>query len=410
MMRENDYLLAIDIGTTKVSAVAARRNERQVIEILGHGIHPCSGLSADGIVDLEEIVASISNACRKALNHTPGLDIRRSVVGLSGTYIQSQNTVGSVVLSKHGRTVTQEDIGQCIEAAISKSVPKDFDVIHPIPRWFRLDEASSIRDPLGMEGSMLEVDVHLIIGRQSILKNLKRCVVNAGYIVEEIASPPITSSLSVLNDEEKNIGTALVELGGETTSLLVYYEGSIYHSETIGIGGEDITRDINHYFQTPLENAEKLKKYSGSAWAENVNSEDMLEIVRFKNRRTIKVPKKRLCEIIEARVEQIGDELIRSMKSRDLLGILYGGLVLTGGTAMLDGIREKIQTQSQRDTHIGYPNGVVGYEDIVSSPGFATVIGLLHYGFERRDAQMAVFGTGLTSVFRRMLRWMQETF
>ncbi len=407
---DRDTMLAIDIGTTKIAAVVARRNERKVIEVLGHGIHPCSGLSSTGIVDLEEIVASISNACRKAHNHVPDLEMRRAVMAVSGTFIQSQNTIGSLVLSRHGRAVTQEDIDQSIKAAIVRAVPKDFEVIHPIPRWFRLDETPLIRDPLGMVGSVLEVDVHLIIGRESILKNLRRCVVKAGYNVEELAYQPIASSLSVLGEEEKNIGVALVDVGGETTSILVFYEGSIYHSETIGIGGEDITRDINHYFQTPLENAEKLKKYSGSAWLESVNPEDTLEVVRFKNRRTILVKKRRLCEIIEARVEQIADEVIRNLRSRDLLGMIYGGVVLTGGSSMLDGIREKTQSIFERDTLIGYPNGVVGHEEVVGSPGFATVIGLLHYGFERRDAHAAVYGPGLAGWLKRAKRWAQDTF
>lgn len=403
-------MLAIDIGTTKVAAIVARRNERKVIEVLGHGIHPCSGLSATGITDLEEIVSSISNASRKATNHAPDLDVRKAVMAISGTFVQSQNTVGSVMLTRHGRAVTQEDIDLSIKAAIGKAVPKDFEVIHAIPRWFRLDETPCIRDPLGMVGSVLEVDVHLIIGRASILRNLRRCVTKAGYSVEELAYQPIASSLSVLGEEEKNIGVALVDIGGETTSTLVFYEGSILHSETIGIGGEDITRDINHYFQTPLENAEKMKKYSGSAWMESVNEEDALEVVRFKNRRTIMVKKRRLCQIIEARVEQITDEVLRNLRARDLLGTIYGGVVLTGGASMLDGIREKVQSAFERDTIVGYPNGVVGFEDVVASPGFATVVGLLHYGFERRDAHTATYGTGLPSWIKRMKQWVQETF
>lgn len=407
---DRETLLAIDIGTTKIAAVVARRNERKVIEVLGHGIHPCSGLSPTGIVDLEEIVASISNACRKAMNHVPDLDVRRAVMAVSGTFIQSQNTAGSLPLSRHGRTVTQEDIDFSIKTAIGRAVPKDFEVIHAIPRWFRLDDTPCIRDPLGMVGSVLEVDVHLIIGRVSILKNLRRCVTKAGYSVEELAYQPIASSLSVLGEEEKNIGVALVDIGGETTSTLVFYEGSILHSETIGIGGEDITRDINHYFQTPMENAEKMKKYAGSAWLDSVDEEEALEVVRFKNRRTIMVKRRRLCQIVEARVEQITDEVIRNLRARDLLGTIYGGVVLTGGASMLDGIREKIQSIFERDTIIGYPNGVVGHEDIVSSPGFATVIGLLHYGFERRDAHTAVYGTGLPSWIKQFKQWVQETF
>ncbi len=407
---DKDAMLAIDIGTTKITAIVARRNERKAIEVLGHGIHACSGLSATGIIDLEEIVASISSASHKALNHAPDIEMRKAVIAVSGTFVQSQNTVGSLALSRHGRAVTQDDIDLCIRAAIGRAMPKDFEVVHAIPRWFRLDDTPFIRDPLGMVGSVLEVDVHLIIGRQSILKNLKRCVTKAGFSVEELAYQPIASSLSVLGDEEKNVGVALIDIGGETTSVLVFYEGSIYHSETIGIGGEDISRDINHYFQTPIDNAEKLKKYAGSAFLDSVDVDEMLEIVRFKNRRTIMVKKMRLCEIIEARVEQINDEVIRMLRSHDLLGTIYGGVVLTGGASMLDGMREKSMEAFECEAIIGYPNGVVGHEEIVSSPSFATIIGLLHYGFERRDAHAAVYGTGLVRVVKKVKQWVQETF
>ncbi len=410
MWNNHDYIMAIDIGTTKVCAIAAKRNERKVVEILGLGVQACSGFSATGIVDLEELLASISNATRKAMSHVPDVDIQQAIVGVSGTFIQSQNTTGSIVLSRHGRAVTQHDIDESLSAAIERSVPKDFEVLHPLPRCFRLDEIPNIRDPLGMEGSVLEVEVHLITGKQSILKNLRRCVQKAGFHVEAIACQPIASSFSVLSEEEKNIGVALVDIGGATTSVLVFYEGGIQHSEIIHYGGEDITRDINHYFQTPLENAENLKKYSGSTWSEGVDPEDLLEIVRFKNRRTIIVKRRRLSEVIEARVEQILEEVIRSLRARDLLGILFGGIVLTGGTSLMDGIREKTQSLSQKETHIGYPNGVVGYEEILFSPNYATSVGLLHYAFSERDSNLEIYGTGMRRIVKCMFRWLQETF
>ncbi len=408
--KNQDTLLAVDIGTTKVCTVAATRNDRHVIEILGIGVQKCSGFSATGIVDLEEIVAAISTSARKALSHVPDGDIHCAVAAVSGTFIQSQNTTGSLVLSRYGRTVTQHDIDQSLTAAIERSVPKDFEVMHPLPRRFRLDDTPDIRDPLGMEGSVLEVDVHLITGRQSILKNIKRCLQRAGFQVEAVAAQPIVSSYAVLSEEEKNTGVAMIDIGGETTSVVVFAEGSIVHSEILHIGGEDITRDINHYFQTPSDNAESLKKYSGSAMVDSVSPEELLEIVRFKNRRTIVVKRRRLSEVIEARVEQIIEEVIRSLRARDLLAGLYGGIVLTGGSSLMDGLREKTQSLFQKEAHIGYPNGVVGYEDIVSSPGYANVIGLLHFGFEQRDSNVAVYGTGMRRVLRRMGKWIRETF
>ncbi|MDX9752370.1 MAG: cell division protein FtsA [bacterium] len=409
-MLDSDFMLAIDIGTTKVCAIAARRNERKVIEILGIGLHPCSGLSASGIVDLEEIVISISNATNKAISHIPGVHPRKAVVSISGTYLQSQNCQGILNLSNHGRGVTQDDIQQSMNAAIKESVTKDFEVVHCIPRWFRLDDDKEIRDPLGMEGSVLEANIHLVTGRKSILRNIVRCVKRAGFNLENLVSQGIASSAAILTEDEKNTGVALINLGGETTSIVVYHGGYIQHSESLGLGGEDITQDINRYFQTPVENADHLKKYSGSARSTAIKDDDTMEVIRFKNRRTLIVKRKRLCEIIEARVEQILEEVMRSMRMQHLLDRLYGGIVLTGGTALLEGIPEKAQEIIKRDTHIGYPDGIVGYPDIINSPLYATAVGLLHYGFEKRDHQQAAMGTGFSRLYHRFFQWTQDTF
>lgn len=409
-MSLNDTLLAIDIGATKVCAMAARRNDRRAIEILGLGVHPCEGMSSNGIVNLEDIVTGVSHAGAKALSHAPGLDIRRAVVGVSGAFVQSQNCTGSVVLSRHGRAVAAEDIDNCIQAAIQKATPKDYDVIHAAPRGFRLDEAQNIRDPLGMEGSVLQADIHLITGRQSVLRNLRRCAIKAGFQVERFAFQPIASSEAALTDEEKMAGVALIDIGGDTTSVLVFYEGFVEYSETLCFGGRDITRDLNHYFQTPYENAENLKKYAGSAMAESIDPEERLEIVRFKNRRTIVVKRRRLCEVIEARVEHMLEEAARSIRARDLMSLLYGGVVLTGGCALLDGMREKSQAIMKKECNIGYPQGVVGFEDVITSPSYATAVGLLHYGFDKRDESDALYGAGWKRVVRKAAKWLQEAF
>ncbi len=405
-----DYMLAVDIGTTKVCAVAARRNERKVIEVLGIGIHPCTGFGANGIVDMDDLVVSISGACNKALSHIPNAHIHSTVAGISGSFIHSANTIGSLVLSNHGRSVTRDDIDRCIESAKRKSVPKDYEVIQAVPRWFRLDEASEIRDPAGMEGCVLETDIHMIVGRHSVLKNIRRCMQMAGFTVEHLVYQPLASSCSVLSEEEKQTGVALIDIGGETTTLMVFYKGSIYHSETIELGGEDITRDINHYFQTPKDTADHLKKYNGSAWVETIASGETIEIVRFKNRRTLVVEKRRLGEIIEARVEQILDEVMRCLRSRDLLNDLYAGIVITGGTSMLDGMKEKARTVFGKEVHIGYPNGVAGYEEMITSPSYATVIGLLHFGYEKRDQDLVLYGRGVKRMIRGAVRWVHDTF
>lgn len=404
---DNPYLLAVDIGSTKVCALAARRNEMGAIEVIGIGAHPCSGLSAMGISDLDDIVVSVNSACQKALSHAPHAAVRQAVVGVSGTFIECVNASGAMTLSNHGRAVTPDDVNRCVEIAKRKAVPREGEVIQAIPRGYRLDGAL-MRDPAGAEGRELEVDVHLVSGRQTVVRNLCRCVQMAGLGVEELVFQPIASSYSVLSEEERRSGVALAEIGGETTTLLVWAGGGIQYGGTIELGGEDITRDLNHHFQTPMDNAERLKKFSGTAWRGGVDPGETVEVVRFKNRRTIVVKKAGICEIIEARVEQIFDQVAQRLTAHELWSLLHAGIVITGGTSLMDGIREKARETFQLEVQIGYPNGVAGFEPMITSPSHAAAIGLLHYGYRRRDEAIANYGQGWRRVFRRAVHWLHQ--
>ncbi|HPA44229.1 MAG TPA: cell division protein FtsA [bacterium] len=335
--RNDNYILALDIGTTKICSVVARE-QGGTIEVLGLGHHPTAGLSGSGVVDMEDTVHSIENAVRKAYACTQGIKINTATVGIGGGYIHCFNTVGSIALPGHGRGVTRDDINRAIRIAARKSVPKDMTVIHNIPRRFRLDNNANISDPIGMAGSLLEVDVHIVTAQETIMRNIRRCVTRAGLKIERFVLQPIASASSVLTEEEMDAGIAVVDIGGSTTSIVVYYDGSIQHTEILAVGGEHITRDINHYFQTPLENAERLKIYEGTVLTESVPEEEFIQVVRFKNRRSIKARRRRLCWVIEARVDQILKEVNRTLQARDLLRHLYGGIVLTGGTSLLDGL------------------------------------------------------------------------
>ena len=380
--RCDQWFVVLDIGTTKICCVIARESEGR-LEVAGLGHHPTAGLSGSGVVDMDETIHSIENAVRKAFACVPEIRINYATVGIGGGFIHCFNTVGSIALPGHGRGVTRDDVNRAIRVAVRKSVPKDMTVLHNIPRRFRLDNNSDITDPVGMEGSLLEVDVHIVAAHETMIRNIRRCITKAGLRVERFVLQPIAAASSVLTEEERDAGVVLIDIGGSTTSIVVFFEGCIQHTEILAVGGEHITRDINHYFQTPIENAEQLKIYSGSASTELVDDEELIRVIRFKNRRTMVAKRKRLCWVIEARVDQILKEVMRTLQARDLLRHLYGGVVLTGGTSLLDGLVDRAEKVIHREAHIGYPNGVVGPADL-NSPLYASGIGLLHFCYHER--------------------------
>jgi len=381
-MKSSDVLMGIDIGTTKICSVITRRGEpNEPLEILGVGLHPSYGLNRGTVVDLDVTTRSIREAARKAMN-LAGVEARRAIVGIAGDFIQSFNSFGSSAVAGPERGITSDDVRRATKAATSKVVPKDFDVIHALHRTYRVDDSRGIVDPLGMVGSVIEVDAHLVAGRRTALRNIRNCAEQASLQVSDIVLQPIASSLSVLSDQEKQAGVALVDIGGGTTDLAVYYDGQIQHSQVILIGGDYITKDICRAFVTPFDSAEDLKRKYGSTQWEEIDPNESIEIARISGRPSVSVKRQELCWVIEARVEQILEQIRNTLQEHQLQSKLFGGIVLTGGTALLEGIREKTESFLGLETHIGFPCSIEGYKDIITSPMYATAVGLLHYGRE----------------------------
>lgn len=411
MIRRNkrdDWMLGLDIGTTKICCVIAREYDGQ-LEVLGLGHHPTVGLSRSGVSDMRDTIHSIQSAVRKAFACVPGLKVREATVGIGGEFVQCFNAVGSIALPGRGRGVTADDVDRAIRVAVRKSVPKDMTVLHKIPRRFRLDDNPDITDPIGLEGSVLEVDVHIVTAQEIVVRNIMRCVTKAGLSVERFVIQPIAAACSALTEEEKEAGVAVVDIGGTTTSVVVYYDGCIQHTEILPVGGEHISKDIKEYFRTPIENAEYLKVYLGAAHTEQVPEEDLVQVVRFKNRRTIVAKRRVLCWVIQARVDQILKEVIASLRARDLLRHLYCGVVFTGGTSLLEGLAEHAEKVIHLEAHVGYPNGVIGPADL-NSPIYAAGVGLLHYTRQERLLERVAKGSFFRRTGARALTWLRETF
>jgi len=390
-MIASNILMAIDIGTTKICALIARTKDdsdesmplfdaiESPLEVIGIGRCPSYGLKQGTVVDLDSTTHSIREAAQEAMSRA-GVQPRRVIVGIAGDFIRNFNSIGKIAVTAPERGITKDDLRRAIRAAIYQVVPKDFDMIHAIPRLYKVDDVAGIIDPLGMAGKVLEADVHVVAGRKTALRNIRNCVGRAGFQVSDIALQPIASSFSVLSEEERQAGIALVDIGGGTTDIVVYHEGYIQHSQVILIGGNYISKDICRAFVTPFDSAENLKRKYGTAFSELIDPGEMVEISRIAGRQPISVTRQDFSWVIEARVEQILEQIQTTLQTHQLGNKLFAGIVLTGGTALLEGIREKAETFFNLEVQIGFPDGITGYKDILNNPMFATAVGLLHYG------------------------------
>jgi cell division protein FtsA len=301
-MGGSDLVLAVDIGTTKACALLAKVRDPQEPEILGVGLTPCSGLNKGAVVDLEATSTAISEAVEKCLAMA-GTRHRSAVIGIAGSFIRSYNARGTVVVASRGRGVTQHDMDAAVRDAIQKSVPAEMETIHAVPREYRVDDIGGIQDPLSMHGSMLEVDVHLVAASRAGLRNVRRAAQHAGLRIECVALEPLASSLSVLDGAEKSAGVVMIDIGGGTTDVAIFVDGTVRHSEVIPVGGDYITKDISTYFVTPFDQAEDLKIRYGGASTNGIAPDEQIEVKRTKKSRPILVPRRELNFVIEACVE-----------------------------------------------------------------------------------------------------------
>jgi cell division protein FtsA len=393
--------LVIDLGTTKVCAIVASILEGDGLEIVGVGTHSSEGLQNGTVVDLERTARSIESASQKALA-TAGVDVSSAWVGIAAGFIKSYNSRGSVAVLQGQRGITKADMKSAIRAAVDMKIPPEMQVIHEIPRGFRVDDVVGIKDPSGMLGNLLEVDLHLVCARRNDVANVDRALHAAGFRQEGIMLQPIASSLSVLSDEEMQAGVAMIDIGGGTTDIAIYKDGQILQSKIILIGGDLITRDVASYFAAPFEHAEALKKTYGAAVVEEGDDNDLIEVQRIRPRPPKEVPRSALNFVIEARVEQIVQQVERTILSVLPLEDLVAGIVLTGGTSLLDGIDEKFQKELGVDCHLGMPGGVTGFTDIVKSPTCATAVGMLQFALSEQRRQAEENGNPFKRVVNRM--------
>lgn len=406
--KDREMIVGLDIGTTKICTVVGERVDG-VINIIGLGSYPSKGLRRGVVVNIETTVESIRKAVEEA-SLMAGTDIRSVFAGIAGAHVKGINSHGVIAIKN--REITDSDIKRVINAASAVVIPVDRRVIHILPQEFIVDEQDGIKNPVGMLGVRLEGKVHIVTGAVTSAQNIIRCANRAGLNVNDIVLEQLGASEAVLTNEEKDIGVALVDVGGGTTDLVIFSEGGIKYTSVLPLAGNHITSDISMGLRTPNEEAEKLKKKYGCAMASMVNKDETIEVPSVGGRKNRILSRQTLAEIIEARAEEILSLVHGEILRSGYQNMLAGGIVLTGGTALLDGIADLCEQILNLPARRGTPMGIGGLTDLVNSPIYSTGVGLVLYGAKNnRSGKSPVEEEKIFDrVARRMKEWFGEFF
>jgi cell division protein FtsA len=406
-MPKNRYIVGLDIGTKKVAAIIGEITEDYKVEVIGIGTAESKGLRKGVVVNLETTTAAIKKAQEEA-ELMAGVEIDAAFVGLSGAHIKSFNSRGVIAVSGKNREITREDIRRVIDQSKAVSIPPDRDVIHVIPQEFVVDEQDGIKAPLGMSGIKLEVNVHIITSAITSVQNLRTCVERAEIEIEQIVLNQIATAASVLTHDEKELGVGLIDIGAGTTEVAIFERGSLWYTSIIPIGGDNFTNDIAVGLRTPIPEAEKIKKKFGCVSVPTVDEQETIEVPSVGKARKPRVLSRQiLSDIIQPRAEEIFRLVDGDIKRMGYEKSLNSGIVLTGGTALLEGLEEVAEEIFDLPVRRGDPTGVSGLVDRVSTPDYATAVGLVLHGFgqwqERGMAQDKRKG-----LWAKMRDWLKE--
>ena len=412
MARER-IVVGIDVGTTKVCTLIAAVSPEDQLEIIGAGITPSRGMRRGVVVDVDDAVQAISSSVQKAEQQS-GYKIMSAFVGISGAHISSTNSHGVVAVRRTDNVITEDDIERALEAAKVVNMPHDREVIHVVPRHFVIDGQEGINNPAGMLGRRLEVETTVVTGTQTAIHNLSRCIEQVGVGIDALVVQPIAAGEAVLTTAEKDMGVALVDLGGGTTDAGVFVDGSISYIAAVPVGGNHISNDISMGLRTPFLAADEIKIRHGYAISEAIEEDRVIDIASYDAGDGEPISRRELAQIIEARLEETfelvreslergGFEITRS--GRD--GGIPGGIVLVGGTAQLQGIRRLAQEVFNTSVRIGTPAGMFGLVESISNPAYAASVGLLKWGLSQADDFGGPAGDGALA---RLKEWLRSFF
>ncbi|MCF8058148.1 MAG: cell division protein FtsA [Bacteriovoracaceae bacterium] len=371
---ERNIIVGLDVGTTKVCTIVGVQNSQSELEIIGIGTHPSHGLKKGSVVNIDKTVKSIQNSVEEA-KLMAGVNISSANIGIAGSHIYSFNSSG-VVAIKNGE-ISQHDVDRVLEAAKAVVIPSDREILHVIPQEFKVDNTGGIRNPIGMCGVRLEVHVHVVTGSISLIQNLVKCVEQTGIEAANITLQPIASSRSVLSSEEKDMGVVLVDIGGGTTDLAIWKDGSLIHSQIIPVGGNHFTNDLAVALKVPHAEAERIKINHGSVLAETLNQNSHITVQGISGTKSREVPLSYVAKVLGARAEELFSLIKEQLDEKGLMNEITGGIVLTGGGALIKGLPELGEYIVEKPTKIGYPAPFGGMTNIMQNPKYSTVLGLL---------------------------------
>lgn len=385
-MENNDIIVGLDIGTTKICAIVGRKNEFGKLEVLGMGKAVSDGVIRGIVTNIDKTINAIRKAVAEAEEQS-GIDIRVVNVGIAGQHIRSSVHHGSIIRHSSDDEITIEDVNRLINDMYKIVIPPGSEIIHVMPQDYIVDYEEGIKDPVGMSGVRLEADFHVITAQTNAIQNINKCVQRAGLEIDNLVLEPLASSLSVLSDEEKEAGVCLVDIGGGTTDIAIFHENIIRHTSVIPFGGNIITSDIKDGCNVLNHQAEILKTKFGQALSEMANENEVVSIPGLKNRDPKEISVKNLARIIEARMEEIIEMVHTKIITSGYENKLAGGIVITGGGSQLVSIKQLFEYMTGLDARIGFPNEHLGKSKIesVKSPMYATSVGLVLCGYKALD-------------------------
>lgn len=406
----SEPIVGIDVGTTKVCTLIAERNEENGrLRIIGVGVAPSRGLRKGVIVNVDEATKAIRESKEKA-ERSSGYMIEGAFVSVAGDHISAVNSKGMVAVAHSAKGINQDDVQRALEAARAIAIPQNREVIHVIPRGYTIDGIDGVQDPIGMQGFRLEVEAHIVTAAMPSIHNLINCVEAAGVTVNDLVLEPLASGEAVLRADEKEAGVIMADIGGGTTDIAIFIDGSIWHSQVIPVGGWQFTNDLTIGLRAPFAVAEVIKVQHGSALPEQVAEAEVIDVASFGENGHQPVPKRELASILHARAEEMFSLILKEVKRSGYDGLLPAGLVLTGGVAELPGLRQLGRTVMTMPVRIGVPHDLEGLTDTVERPAYATGVGLLLWGLHHASFSTHTKEHESRSPLRRVGEWLRNLF
>ena len=397
--KRQKFITGLDIGTTKICAIIGQIDDDGTLTILGVGSNPSQGLKKGMVIDIEMTVDSIQKAVHKA-QEMAGVEVKEVFVGIAGGHITSQNSKGAIEVQNPVRGVTEVDRQRVLERARQIVLPKDVEIIHAIPQEYVCDGQPGIKNPVGMSCSTLEARVHLVLAAVTSASNIVRCIHLAGLRARDILLESLASALAILSENEKDLGVLLIDIGGGTSDVAVFTGGAVKFSGVIPLGGDNITNDIAYGLKISRYDAENVKKKYSSALVEDIDADEMIDVSDVLTNTQQNASRRFLCEIAEARLEQIFMMAKQMVEASPVRNKIYAGVVLTGGTSLMHGITQLAERIFEMPVKVGVPQNLKGMSGVVSSPIYSTGIGLVLHGFTAEPPSSHYYSNG--NVFRKV--------